>query len=61
MGKSRITRRCSDERRVSREEQKQIIRLLVGHGARPSDKNSAGRSVKDCVKPDWIRELLSQA
>lgn len=32
-----------------------------GHGARPSDKNAAGRSVKDCVKADWIRELLGQA
>ena len=46
---------------ASREEQKEIIRLLLGHGARPSDKNSADRSVKDCVKADWIRELLSQA
>ena len=46
---------------ASREEQKEIIRLLLGHGAHPSDKNSAGRSVKDCVKADWIRELLGQA
>ena len=46
---------------ASREEQQEIIRLLLGYGACPSDKNSAGRSVKDCVKADWIRELLSQA
>ena len=46
---------------AAREEQQEIIRLLLGHGARPSDKNAAGRSVKDCVKADWIRELLSQA
>jgi Ankyrin repeats (many copies)/Ankyrin repeat len=46
---------------ASREEQNAIIRLLLAHGARPSDKNSAGRSVKACVRADWIRELLSQA
>lgn len=45
---------------ASREEQPVIIRLLLGHGARPSDKDVAGRSVKDCAKADWIRELLSQ-
>lgn len=43
---------------ASREEQKKIIGLLLNHGARPSDKNLAGKSVKDCVKTDWIRELL---
>jgi ankyrin repeat protein len=46
---------------ASRAEQKEIIRLLLGHGARPSDKDSAGRSVKDCVKTDWIHALLRQA
>jgi len=43
---------------ASRAEQVEIIRLLLGHGARPSDKDSAGRSVKDCVKAEWIRGLL---
>ena len=46
---------------ASREEQKAIIRLLLEHGAGPSDKDSAGRSVERCVKADWIRALLSQA
>jgi ankyrin repeat protein len=46
---------------ASREEQKAIIRLLLDHGARPSDKDSAGRSVEQCVKADWIRALLRQA
>lgn len=45
---------------VSREEQAKIIRLLLRHGARPSDKDSAGKSVMDCVKADWIRALLRQ-
>ena len=46
---------------AARAEQHEIIRLLLSHGARPSDKNAAGRSVIDCVKADWVRELLSQA
>ena len=45
---------------ASREEQTEIIRLLLSHGARPSDSNSAGRSVKDCVKAEWIQTLLRQ-
>lgn len=45
---------------AAREEQKEIIQLLLGHGARPADTDAAGRSVKDCVKADWIRALLSQ-
>jgi ankyrin repeat protein len=45
---------------ASREEQAEIIRLLLGHGARPSDINAAGRSVKECVKAEWIQALLRQ-
>ena len=45
---------------AAREEQQEIIRLLLGHGARPSDTDAAGRSVQDCVTTDWIRALLSQ-
>ena len=43
---------------AAREEQTEIIRLLISHGGRPSDKDSAGRSVTDCVRADWIRALL---
>jgi hypothetical protein len=46
---------------ASREEQTEIIRLLLARGAHPSDKDSAGRSVKDSVKADWIHALLRQA
>ena len=45
---------------ASREEQTEIIRLLLSHGARPSDRNSAGRSVKDCAQAEWIQALLRQ-
>jgi hypothetical protein len=44
---------------AAREEQGTIIRLLLVHGARASDTDSAGRSVRDCVKTDWIQALLS--
>src|SRR5215213_5095800 len=43
---------------ASREQQTEIIQLLLSHGAHPSDRNSAGRSVKDCVRADWIQALL---
>jgi hypothetical protein len=43
---------------ASRGEQAEIIRLLLGHGARPSDKDGAGTSVRDGVKAGWIRALL---
>jgi ankyrin repeat protein len=45
---------------ASREEQAEIIRLLLSQGARPSDRNSAGRPVKDCVKAEWIQALLGE-
>lgn len=45
---------------ASREQQKQIIRLLLSHGARPSDTNSAGRAAQDCVKAEWIQAILRQ-
>jgi ankyrin repeat protein len=45
---------------AAREEQGTIIRLLLDHGARASDRDCNGRSVKACVKADWIQELLRQ-
>jgi len=45
---------------ASREEQREIIRLLLSHGARPSDRDSSGRSVEDCVKAEWLQALLRQ-
>jgi hypothetical protein len=43
---------------ASRDEQAKIIRLLLDHGARASDKDLAGKTVKDFVRSDWIRALL---
>jgi hypothetical protein len=45
---------------ASREQQATIIRLLLDHGARASDTDSNGKSVRDCVKTDWIQALLNQ-
>jgi hypothetical protein len=55
------TSRLLAESPLLREEQKEIIRLLLAHGARASDKDSAGRSVKDCVNADWTHALLRPA
>jgi hypothetical protein len=43
---------------AARAQQGEIIKLLLSHGARPTDKNSSGRTVKDSVTADWIRALL---
>jgi ankyrin repeat protein len=43
---------------ASRKEQAEIIRLLLSYGARSEDKDAAGKPVRDCVKVEWIRELL---
>jgi ankyrin repeat protein len=43
------------------EEQAKIVRLLLDHGARASDKDSSGKTVEDCVQSDWIRALLAEA
>ena len=45
---------------AAREEQAKIIRLLLAHGARLSDEDSTGKSVKDCVKTDWIHALIGE-
>lgn len=43
---------------AARQEQAEIIRLLIAQGARPSDQDSSGMSVRDRAKADWIRGLL---
>jgi ankyrin repeat protein len=53
------TGRSSAATAVARDEQEEIIKLLLDHGARPSDKSSSGKSVADSVQSDWIHSLLS--
>jgi ankyrin repeat protein len=47
----------SDE---ARQQQAAIIKLLLARGARPTDKDSQGKTVKQAAASVWIRELLSQ-
>jgi len=46
---------------ASREEQTKIIQVLLSHGAQPSDRDSAGKSVMECAKAEWIQALLRQS
>jgi ankyrin repeat protein len=43
---------------VAREQQAEIIRLLVTFGARPLDRDARGRTVAECVSQEWIRAIL---
>jgi ankyrin repeat protein len=42
----------------AREQQAGIVRFLLEHGARPTDRDRRGRSVHDAATSDWIRILL---
>jgi hypothetical protein len=55
------TGRGSSGTAAAREQQAKIIHLLLDHGAQLSDKDSAGKSVEDCIKSDWIKELIQQS
>src|SRR5262245_61864680 len=46
--------------RSSREQQREIIELLLNHGARALDKDFAGKSVRDRVTVEWIQLLLGE-
>lgn len=45
---------------MAREQQTEIIRLLLRHGASKMDRDSAGKSVRDGVRADWVRALLEE-
>jgi ankyrin repeat protein len=47
----------SDE---ARRQQAAIIKLLLARGARPTDKDSQGKTVKQAATSVWIRELLRE-
>jgi Ankyrin repeats (many copies)/Ankyrin repeat len=42
----------------AREQQQQIIPLLLRHGANPTDKDARGKTVAQTAVSDWIREVL---
>ena len=43
---------------ASRQEQRQIILVLLAHGARPTDTNAAGKTVAASTTSAWVAELL---
>ena len=44
---------------VARGAQRQIIRSFLSFGLNPALKNSKGKSVLDCARSGWIRNILS--
>jgi len=42
----------------AREQQRQIIELLLSAGARPDDEDENGKTVRDAAKAGWIHALL---
>jgi hypothetical protein len=45
----------------ARDQQHQVIELLLGHGARSSDEDASGRSVAERVEAEWVRTLIGNA
>jgi len=43
----------------AKEQQRQIILLLLESGAKPTDTDGRGRAVDQVITADWIRELLT--
>jgi len=46
---------------ASREQQAEIIQLLLKHGARPTDRDAGGSSVTERATRDWILKILASA
>jgi hypothetical protein len=42
----------------SRNQQQEIIRLLLGSGAKPTDKDAHGKTVLQSAVSNWVREVL---
>lgn len=45
----------------ARQQQAAIIKLLLTRGARPTDKDIRGKTVRQAATSEWIRELLNNA
>jgi hypothetical protein len=41
--------------------QQQIIRVFLSSGLNPALKDRKGKSVLDCARSGWIREMLSES
>ena len=45
----------------SREQQREIILLLLKHGARPTDTDNAGKTVTESVRVQWVLDILKSS
>ena len=43
---------------AAKEQQREIIQILLASGAKPTDKDAKGKTVAAAATSDWIRELL---
>jgi ankyrin repeat protein len=43
---------------AAREQQREIIRLLLERGARLTDRDARGKTVRESITSEWVRELL---
>ncbi len=53
------TGRSSSGSTAAKDQQRQIIELLLHHGARPTDTDANGKTVMAATTSDWIRDLLA--
>ncbi len=44
---------------AAKEEQREIIMLLLGRGARPTDLDAHGKTVAAAASSQWIRDVLA--
>jgi ankyrin repeat protein len=44
---------------AAKNEQREIITLLLEHGASPTDVDAKGKTVAAAASSDWIRQLLA--
>jgi ankyrin repeat protein len=56
----RSTGRGGSGSAAARDGQRELIQILLRRGARPSDRDAAGRTVRECATADWILALLSR-
>jgi hypothetical protein len=55
---SRCSGRCGTGSAESKALQREIIELFLKAGASPKDWDGQGKTFEQCVRSDWIRELL---
>ena len=53
------TGRSASGATAAKSEQRQIIALLLEHGAKPADADAKGNTVAAAATSDWVREMLT--